>query len=81
MLLFGVVAVVVFLYSCGYLLGPLQNRSSSHQSLEPNNKYEIDFKEIKQEKELGRGSFGVVFQGQWRNHQVAGMNSSNCSSR
>jgi hypothetical protein len=33
--------------------------------------WQISFSEIKLERELGRGAFGVVFKGKWRNQDVA----------
>ncbi|KAL6066360.1 Tyrosine-protein kinase BTK [Balamuthia mandrillaris] len=34
-------------------------------------KWEIDYNELVMEKEIGRGAFGTVFKGKWRNTQVA----------
>jgi tRNA A-37 threonylcarbamoyl transferase component Bud32 len=33
--------------------------------------WRVDFNDIKLEKELGRGAFGMVYKGRWRNQQVA----------
>jgi hypothetical protein len=30
------------------------------------NEYEVDYSEVEVEKELARGSFGIVFTGRWR---------------
>ena len=36
--------------------------------------YVLDFKEIELQGQLGAGSYGVVYKGQWRNQKVAGKN-------
>jgi serine/threonine protein kinase len=35
------------------------------------NEYEVDYSEVEVEKELARGSFGIVFTGRWRGTDVA----------
>ena len=35
------------------------------------NRWEIDYKDLKIEKEIGRGSFGVVYKATWRESEVA----------
>ena len=36
-----------------------------------NDNWEISFEELRTDRELGRGAFGVVFHGTWRNQEVA----------
>jgi len=43
------------------------DRQSMYNSAEMQKHFEIPYNEIKIEKEIGRGAFGVVFKAQWRN--------------
>lgn len=53
-------------------LGPSDEskKRGTHSSMRP--KWEIDYESITLNEEIGRGSFGVVYKGLWRNAVVAG---------
>lgn len=51
---------------------PRENPTSDERLEMVKPRWEIAFSEIQITKELGRGNFGVVYLGKWRNADVAG---------